>query len=436
MSKLCSAVVRATENFIFSDQTRLSYRCSESDFTRNRKLRFEFVVLGMLRLLRHNLGAEIETFLDTFGTKLKRFTPSAFIQARQKIKPDLFFGVNAVVVKTFYEEVGAEKLTFRNLRLLAIDGSTLNVPYSPELAQKYASHSNQLGRSELIAGRCSVLYDLLNEIALDGHFASLSAGEHTLAYQHMEKCGIGDLVILDRSYPSFGIAWALQNRGAHFLFRCKDSFSLQTKAFYESGKKEEVVEMTPAKGQSFAQLPYNKNSQIRVRLLRIPLPNNKVEILMTSLIDQQVFPHSDFKWLYRQRWKVETFYDRFKNVIAVERFSGKSEQFIQQEFYCALYMANMQTILTHDAQEEVNEKHQNRRYTYKIASSLSFGFIRQRLLQIFANNENQQTIFEELKKLFVRHVSAVRPNRSFPRNLDKYRSRRLPKQFPNRKPTG
>jgi len=62
-----------------------------------------------------------------------------------------------------------------------------------------------------------------------------------------------------------------------------------------------------------------------------------------------------FKDLYFERWKIETFYDRLKNIINIENFSGTSPQFILQEFNCALYMSNMQTILIEDAESEVKE---------------------------------------------------------------------------------
>ena len=61
------------------------------------------------------------------------------------------------------------------------------------------------------------------------------------------------------------------------------------------------------------------------------------------------------------RWGIETFYNKFKSIIEVERLSGKSHQFVQQEFYCAIYLSNMQSILIKDVREEVIEKYKNRK---------------------------------------------------------------------------
>jgi hypothetical protein len=96
-------------------------------------------------------------------------------------------------------------------------------------------------------------------------------------------------------------------------------------------------------------------------------------------------------------------------------------------------MSNMQTILTHSAQEEIREKYVDRKLEYKVNHSMSWGLIRERLLDLFTNNKDVEKITEELKVLFVEHIIPVRPGRSNERDVDKYRQRTKPKQFKNRR---
>ena len=154
---------------------------------------------------------------------------------------------------------------------------------------------------------------------------------------------------------------------------------------------------------------------------------------MTSLHNKKKYVRKEFRELYFKRWKVETFYNKFKNIIGVECFSGTSEQFIQQEFNCALYMSNMQTILTLDAQEELQGKYERRIYEYKVNSSLSLGFIRERLLRLLSNKNDPEKILKELKELFIINVVPIRTGRKYKRNTAKYRQRTRPKQFNNRR---
>lgn len=433
-SKSTQEFVNSSNNFICSKITKEKYRINEKDFTRNRKLPFENVVLFMLRLLRKTIQIELNNFLKELSSSTKAITSSAFVQSRKKLKPDLFYDLNRVIVNEFYSDNDENVKLFKGLRLLSVDGSTVQLPVTDELKESYGTYSNQKKTDDVILARVSVLYDLLNDIVLDGKLCSFKIGEVPLSREHFLLAQKGDLIIMDRAYPSFLSMDYLKKNGIHFLFRCKQNFSNEVKSFYESGKKDEIVQLTPSGHRSFKDLPYNKEHKITVRLLRIKLASGEIEILMSSLLDKSEFGHQEFKDLYFIRWKVETFYNRFKNIVGVDNFSGTSNQFIQQEFNCALYVSNMQTILTDDAQQEITEKYEGRKYEYKVNSTLSLGFIRERLIKIYSQKKDAKKLLNELKELFVKNVVPIRNDRKNKRDVDKYRNRAKPKQFKNRKP--
>lgn len=431
--KETNVFVSVSKHFIDALSTKEKYRLSKTDFIRNRKLPFEQLVLCMLKLLRKSLQAEIYSFFREVGTSVKSVTASAFVQSRKKIKPDLFYDLNHIITNEFYTDNDENVKLYKGMRVLSVDGSTINLPFNKELIAEYGFFNNQKKTNDVVIGRVSVLYDVLNEIVIDGLLRPFSQGEVTLSREHFKYAEKGDLIIMDRAYPNFESAYILGNQEVDFLFRCKKSFSNQVRAFYESGKQDETIQIKAKQNKSFKDLPYSQHSTITVRMLRVKLDSGEVEILMTSLLDSREFPLEEFKELYFKRWKVETYYNRFKNIIGVEHFSGTSHQFIQQEFNCALYMSNMQTILTQDAENEAIEKYKNRRYEYKINQSLSLGLIREKLIQMFTNKEDEEKLLEELKQLFVANVVPIRPGRSNKRDVDKHRQRTKPKQFKNRR---
>ena len=424
--------ITTCRQFIYSSSTQELFRVDKSDFTRRRKLPFEIVVLSMLKLLRKSLAAEIHHIFSDLDLYVKKVTSSAFIQSRKKLKPELFYALNNLIATEYYKDNDENVQLYKGMRLLSIDGSSVNLPLTPAIKKLYGTYINQK-ETDTVVARVSILYDVLNDIVLDGLLRPYSEGEVTLSREHFTHAQKGDLIIMDRAYPSFESAYLLQEKGIHFLFRCKASFSNELIAFSKSGKTEMIVEIKAKQNKCFKELPYTKDSVIKVRLLRIKLDSGEIEILMTSLLDAKSFPHRIFKDLYCKRWKVETYYDRFKNIISVESFSGTSNQFIQQEFNCALYMSNMQTILTQEAQQEVEEKYKDRQYEYKINHSLSLGFIRERLLHLYTNFHESEKIMLELKELFVLHIVPIRPGRKNIRDIEKYRNRIPPKQFKNRR---
>jgi len=68
-------------------------------------------------------------------------------------------------------------------------------------------------------------------------------------------------------------------------------------------------------------------------------------------LDDKKYPSKIFKNLYFQRWGVEKFYDEFKNKLKVEHFSGYSKHSILQDFYVALFVSNIQSLIV----GEINE---------------------------------------------------------------------------------
>lgn len=140
-----------------------------------------------------------------------------------------------------------------------------------------------------------------------------------------------------------------------------------------------------------------------------------------------------FKELYFKRWKVETFYDEFKTKLKVENFSGYSKQSILQDFYTALFVSNIQTLLVGEINEELQKKDKGK-YIYKVNNSLSYGFLKDRIVSLlFSKDTTTQEMLAELKQLFKKHTIPIRPDRKFERHKDKYRNRLKPKVTKNHK---
>jgi len=436
-NKLSRSFINLTIGFIGSESTKQKFRMNKNDFIRERKLSFETLCFCLIKLLKQNLQLELNTyFRDANGLGSKKqltVTSSAFVQSRKKIRPEMFYELNRLIAEDFYQDNDENVELYKGHRLLSVDGSAIDLPINEGTREFYGTHNNHTQTNDVVLGRVSIMYDLLNEMVIDGRLCPFHTGEVPLAREHIKEAKEGDIIIMDRAYPSFESIYEMQKKGIHFIFRCKQNFSNKVTEFFESKKKDAVIEIKPGQHRSFKDLPYNKEETLLVRMIKIRLSTGETEILMTSLLDKAKYPYGEFKKLYSKRWVIETYYNRFKNIIGVENFSGTSDQFIQQEFNCALYMSNMQSILTKEAQKEVNQKYQNRKYQYKINASLSLCFIRQRLMQMFTSNKDSDEILEELKQLFILNVIPIRPNRKFPRDHAKYRNRTKPKQFNNRR---
>ena len=280
-----------------------------------------------------------------------------------------------------------------------------------------------------------MLYDLLNKICISGVLSSIDTDERTQAKQLLEHCQPNDLIIYDRCYPSFGLMYEHNQKNLHFLIRMPLDFSQVVKDFVASGKKSQIVEIKPGQKKSFENKPYTKSSTLNIRLVRIELNGGGVEVLATSLLDSKQYGNDVFKELYFQRWKIETYYDELKNKLKIEEFSGYSNQSILQDFYSTLFVSNIQTLIENEINEEVKKDIERKRvkYQYKINTSLSYGFMKDRILELFFTKDDMNEIINELKELFKNHLIPVRPNRNFERKIGKYRTRIKPLVTKNQK---
>jgi hypothetical protein len=140
-----------------------------------------------------------------------------------------------------------------------------------------------------------------------------------------------------------------------------------------------------------------------------------------------------FKELYFLRWNVETFYDELKNKLKIEHFTGYSQISIQQDFLFAIFISNLQSVMVNDLTEELSSQNQDKKYDYKVNTNLSYGFLKNRVLELLYKEAPLDKIFQELEALFLQHTGPICNNRSVERHVGRYRARIRPKVTKNHK---
>jgi hypothetical protein len=386
----------------------------------------------MISLVKKSLQLELHSFMQVASKHHKSISNSAFNQARMKIKPELFKHFITYLNKQFYTDNDERVVLWNDFRLLGCDGSTLTLPITDELKKKYIYNINQHTADVLIA-RTSILYDLENRMVIDGVLAPFSQGERQLAislFQGLKKSTFNELIILDRGYPSFELICEMQKLNIDYVMRIKPRFSNMTEEFMKSDSIElttEIKQGRPHRKASLLKILHFKDKSVKVRLIKVLLTSGETELLITSLTNITKYPAIIFKELYFKRWGIETLYDKLKNKLQIENFTGYSETSIIQDFYCTLFLSNIQSLLVGEANEELaNQGVNDKKYEYKVNTNLSIGFIKTKLIELFLQESNTENVLIELEKLFIKYVIPIRPNRSFERDTLKYRKRKKP----------
>jgi hypothetical protein len=435
--KNCAFVLNKLRETIFSEEIILKYKNNPTDFTRNRKQPFGQMLVFMLNLVKKSLVIEIDNFVQFLKLKtdlkeINDFTNSAFVQRRMKINPEVFKHLSAVIIENTYLESNTTIKYFKGFRLLAVDGSKVTLPYHEKLKEAFGESKNNTNTT-IVQGRASILYDVLNHIALDSVLENLKIGERELALKHSFRWEKNDLIIYDRGYPSYDFKYEHIKKEVDYVMRVNLTHSKDVIAFVSSGKKSLTIEIAPPERHCFKDKDYNKNTLIKVRLVRVELPNGAVEVLMTSLFDSQKYPSTMFKELYFLRWGIETYYDELKNKIKLEYFTGYSKTSVLQDFFCAVFISNLQSTIVNDLQQELEFKNTNTKLDYKINTNLSYGFLKNRVLELLFKEGDLEAILLDLETLFLKNTIPIRPGRNNSRNVGKYRNRIRPFVLKNQK---
>lgn len=392
-------------------------RTNCNHFTRNRKMPFQSLILFMLNLVKQTLQKELTQFMENF-TKYKNISKSAFSQCRLKLKPEAFIELNDVIIDEYYDD--DKELYFKGYRLLALDTSTLDLPRSDEIIEYFGECYNS-GSVITPKARISNLFDVKNELILNGEVMSYDSSDYDLAIETLGKCRMKDLIIFDRGFCAVWFMYYLFMKKLDFVIRVPARFISQINEFWDSDEYSKIIaiEKYPEKSKKRFDDLNLQFEPFKVRLVKVELDNGEIEVLATSLFDQQEFETNSFKELYFKRWPVEINFDHLKNHIEIENFTGLSVMAIKQDFYTNILINNMQTLVIHDANMELQEKKANLNYRYKINRNLSLGFMKDSIIKILMSNSPRY--YEEIKQLFLIEPVPIRNNRKNPRNFHKLR---------------
>jgi hypothetical protein len=374
----------------------------------------------LTRGIKSSLQRELDSFYKEVSGEefnIREATKGAFTKARAKLNPSAFMELNENAVNTFYEE--APYLVWHGMRLLACDGTRLTLPPHKSIIEEFGQHGfgpHADSKRSLAIG--SFLYDTLNLVTLDAQLGAYTSSERQLLRNHLDKIQSGDLLLLDRGYPSLALLFELKARGIEFCMRMKEDWWLDVKNFSESGEVQQTVTFTlPSKDRSLQSTYSNMSDQLTCRLVCVKLENGTKEILCTSLTDTEKYTYPDVAELYTHRWSVEEGYKLFKARAEVEYFSGKTARAVRQDFHAKVFMMTLCAVLAFPIEERVRKEHleQSNKQPKKINRTAALSLTGNLMIGLFVKQKAQQAI-EAFDNIITKTTEIIRPNRKFRRN--------------------
>jgi hypothetical protein len=270
-------------------------------------------------------------WLEGKSEGLKPAGKSAISQARSRL--------GAAPLRALWEE-SAEPIAvadqpgsfYQGLRLVSIDGSTLDVPDTAENLAHFGRQESSRGQSAFPQLRFVALCESGSHTIFSVSMGSYSTHETTLAARLLPDLRAGMLCLADRLYPSFALWKEAAATGADLLWRAKSNADLPVEEVLPDGSYLSRI-------YASAKDKRKKQGGLVVRVIEYKLEGvegaEPLYRLITTLLDAEKYPAQELAALYPERWEVEVTLDEFKTHMRGGQvvLRSKTPKLVEQEFY-------------------------------------------------------------------------------------------------------
>ncbi len=199
---------------------------------------------------------------------------------------------------------GAAGVFCCGLRVVSVDGSTLDVPNTPGNAEYFGRPSNATRGGAFPQVRWLAAAESGTGALVGATLGPYTVGEQTLARDLPACFGAGMLVLADRNFLSHTLARDVLATGAHILWRASASFALTPVQVLADGTY--LARLRPARKAD--------GPPITVRVIEYTVHTtgpdgvdtfSEVFALVTDLLDIEAYPALDLACAYPMRWECE-----------------------------------------------------------------------------------------------------------------------------------
>jgi hypothetical protein len=318
-----------------------------------------------------------------------------------------------------------EKLIFGRFRLLAMDGTTIDLPNWKALRDHFGMSKNGAG-AHAAQARLTMLQFPRARLPYRYELTPLSEGENTVARRLVKSLSAMDLVLMDAGFWSYGLFWDIQRQNSFFAIRLKSQVKLKT--LRSQGRHERLVRWTPSDTRGNWRKECLPKS-IDLRVIDYHICGYRKPSIVTNVLESSVISREEWTrltteasaqarllpGLQHQRWEIETGYRELKVEQGLEGgLRGRTPETIKYEVagHIVLYLLTRWLIL------ETARKHgldplrlsflNAQRELHDMATSL-----------LIASPKHLETLLERLLERISKHKVNYRPGRHYPRKKRK-----------------
>jgi hypothetical protein len=301
------------------------------------------------------------------------FTPEAYCTARGRLPMLLLRELLQRVCRLGDRAMqAADDLLWKGHRLWHMDGSTFSMPDTPDLQAAFGQPGGQRKACGFPVAHILCLFDAGTGLIRDCILSPLRTHDMAKAALLHPNLRSGDIVIADRAFESFTHAALLLGQGLHLIFpmhqmrradfrraqrrRGKGGGRIERQRVRRCGRLDQILRwlkpqqrpkwMTQA---HYDALPQTIELREIRREVRLPTGQRQTILLVTSLLDEQLYPAEELVEVLKDRWAVEVNLRHLKTTIKMEVLRSKTAEGIEKELWMFLIVYNLVRLIMLEA---------------------------------------------------------------------------------------
>lgn len=235
---------------------------------------------------------------------------SALTQARQRlgVKPliELFRALAHPIARP--DQAWA---FYKGLRLMALDGTNLDLPDTPENERFFGRPGAGRGKAAWPVAAVIALIEIGTRLTVDAFVGRYKTSEQSAAIRLMRSLQAGMILLWDRAFVGYELYSEALKRGSHLLGRLKRNMIFEPiETLSDSSFLAKLYPSPYARGKN--------QGGVLVRIIEYTLTDpllpgfGEKHRLITSLLDAGLYPAKELIVLYHERWEIEIEYDEIK----------------------------------------------------------------------------------------------------------------------------
>lgn len=287
-------------------------------------------------------------------------------------------------------------------RVFAVDGAKINLQRSPDLHDHFGTPSGAYCPQMLV----SVMLDVCSKLPVDVAVPPSASSEREHLLEMSASLAAGDVLTMDRGYPSHEVLQDLAEAGIDFLVRVPVSNTFAVIDELREGSRNDIdCSIDPPEGSPQHWKP------LQLRAVRTKAPDGSESFFLTTL-GRTEFDRGAISEPYHMRWEVEEHFKLLQGAyIGQGQLRSKSPLGVRQDLDAAVLFISITRLCMMSAADTSGAEYES---LSQKAAILGFATYVTRVF-LPADTEQVRGELQHLIRRILRNPQPRRPGRSFPR---------------------